>query len=91
MFTLDISRNAQRQLFKIARKNPSIAKGIKEKIQWLGANAENIKHEKMHGHNEHSLHSGQYRVLYVLDGESKRIVVEDVDKHDAAYRSLKRR
>ncbi len=91
MFTLDISRNAQRQLFKIARKNPSIVKDIKEKIQWLGANAENIEHEKMHGHNEYSLHSGQYRALYVLDWESKRIAVVDVDKHDAAYRRLKRR
>ena len=91
MFTLDISRNAQRQLFKIARKNPPIAKSIKEKILWLVANAESIEHEKMHGHDEHSLHSGQFRVLYVLNWKSKRIVIVDVDKHAAAYRSLKRR
>jgi hypothetical protein len=29
--------------------------------------------------------------MYTIDRAKERIVIEDVDKHDAAYRKLKRR
>jgi len=64
VFRLDFQQLAHRQIVKIARKNPGVARDIKEKIQWLVENADQLDHEKMHGHMEHSLHSGQYRILY---------------------------
>ena len=39
---------------------------------------------------EHSLHCGQYRIPYLLDWTNRVIIVTDIDKHDEAYRRLKR-
>lgn len=91
MLSLEFSENAQRQLVKIARRDKQTARDIKEKIQWLGANFERIEHEKMHGHPEFSLHSGQYRILYIISRKEQLIRIQDIDKHDAAYRKLRRR
>lgn len=91
MFRVELRETARRQLLKLARGNPELVRGIKEKIVWLAQNIEDVDHEKMHGHREHSLHSGQYRILYSLDRLNQVIVIEDVDKHDTAYRKLKRR
>ena len=91
MFRPEFRETARRQPSKIAKRNPSIAKDIKDKILWLAANVENVEHEKMHGHAERSLHSGQYRILYTIDRLNEITIIEDVDKHDAAYRKLKRR
>lgn len=90
-FRIEWDDRAGRQLDKLSRRNPQIARDIFEKVEWLVANAGSIDHEKMHGHDEHSLHSGQFRVLYSIDRANQLITIEDIDKHDAAYRKLKRR
>lgn len=59
MFRIEFQETARRQLVKIAKRNPTIGRGIKEKIRWLVTNADSVKHEQMHGHAEQSLHSGQ--------------------------------
>jgi len=91
VFALEFRETAQRQLAKIARRNKQVGQDIKDKIEWLVTNVENIDHEQMHGHSEFSLHSGQYRILYTIARTARMIVIEDIDKHDAAYRKLKRR
>ena len=91
MFEVEWRERARRNLAKLARRNPEIAQDIYEKVHWLAENAERVAHERLHGHTESSLHSGQYRIPYLVDRANQRIIVEDVDKHDAAYRSLKRR
>jgi len=45
----------------------------------------------MFGHEEYSLHVGQFRILYLLDRTIRRIIVQIVGKHDEAYRRLKHR
>jgi mRNA-degrading endonuclease RelE of RelBE toxin-antitoxin system len=49
-----------------------------------------LKHERLTGHEEYSLHFGQYRIPYLLDWTNRVITVTDIDKHDEAYRRLKR-
>lgn len=91
MFRIEWSHRALRQLDKLSRRNPEIAQDVFEKVEWLAQNAESIDHEQLVGRKESSLHSGQYRIPYLLDRANRLIVIEDVDKHDAAYRKLKRR
>lgn len=91
MFRLEFRNTAQRQLARIARQNPGVAQDIKDKILWLATNFEDIEKEKMRGHAENSLHSGQFRILYSVNRSDQLIVVEDIDKHDAAYRKLRKR
>lgn len=83
-----ISPRALRQLEDLPA---DITKDILDKIEWLRANAETLRHERLSGGPEFSLHSGQYRVPYLLDKRRRRIEILDVDKHNAAYRRLRRR
>ncbi len=91
MFRVEWSNRAKNQLEKLTRRNPEIARDIFEKVEWLARNAETVAHERLVGRLESSLHSGQYRIPYMVDRTNQTIFVEDVDKHDAAYRKLKRR
>ena len=90
-FRLEFRSRARRRLAKLARRNPLIAKDIYAKILWLTENAENIDHERLRGRREYSLHCGQYRIPYLLDRANRVVCIEDIDKHDEAYRRLKRR
>ncbi len=88
MFEVLLEERARRQLAKLPKK---IGHGILRKLRWLGENAELIRHERLKGHEEYSLHFGQYRIPYLLDWTNRVIIVTDIDKHDEAYRRLKRR
>jgi mRNA-degrading endonuclease RelE of RelBE toxin-antitoxin system len=91
MFRLEFRETARRQLIRIARRNSDVGHDLKVRIQWLVANIEEVDHEKMHGHDEYSLYSGQYRILYSMDRSKQLVIIEDIDKHDTAYRKLRRR
>jgi mRNA-degrading endonuclease RelE of RelBE toxin-antitoxin system len=88
MYRLKFRKRARKRLEKIAKRSPQIAKGIYEKITWLVENADVIAHERLKGHREYSLHFGQYRIPYSLDRANKVITIEDIDKHDEAYKRL---
>jgi len=90
-YRLEFEKKARRQLAKLARRNPHIAKDIYAKIMWLVENADVIDHERLRGRRENSLHCGQYRIPYRRDTQGRVIIVEDIGKHDEAYRRLKRR
>ena len=81
------SKRAKR---KLARLPKNVARPIADKIRWLARNAEVIRHSRLKGHDAYSLHSGSYRILYSLDHEKHRIIIEDIDQHDDAYRRLNR-
>jgi len=88
MFEVVLEERARRQLARLSKK---IGGDILRKLRWLGENVEVIKHERLRGHEEYSLHCGQYRIPYLLDWTNQVITVTDIDKHDEAYRRLKRR
>lgn len=83
-----LSERAKRRLSKVPKP---MSRSIADKIRWLARNANAIKHERMTGHDEYSLHVGQYRVLYTLDHEDERIIIVDLGKHDEVYRRLSQR
>ena len=84
-------KRARRRLTRLAQSDPRMAESIFKKIEWLALNVREIAHERMKGHDEFSLHVGQYRVLYTIDHERQTILVEDIGKHNAAYRRLRQR
>ena len=88
MFEVVLEERASRQLARLPKK---IGDGMLQKLRWLGENAEVVKHERLKGHEEYSLHYGQYRIPYLLDWTNRVITITDIDKHDEAYRRLKRR
>lgn len=75
---------------EMGRLPEHIANDILKKIYWLAENADVIRHDRLKGHREYSLHCGQYRIPYLLDRANRVVCIEDIDKHDEAYRKLKR-
>ena len=64
-------------------------KAIKDKINWLAANAEVIKHERLQAKKfkgEYSLHFGAYRVIYSLDRGKQLIIIHRIGHHREVYR-----
>jgi len=84
------SPQAGKFLEKLTGKSPRAAQGILDKIEWLAENADVLRHERLRGTRHFSLHSGQYRVLYLWDRAQDVIIIEIIDKHDAAYQRLGR-
>ena len=85
MYEYQFSPTARRKLRKLARRSPELARMIMRKIIWLAENAEQIAHQPIKGSHFYSLHSGPYRIPYLLDKNEKRIVIDDIAKHDSAY------
>jgi mRNA-degrading endonuclease RelE of RelBE toxin-antitoxin system len=88
MYEIVMSDEAKKRLSKLPRH---IANDIVKKIAWLAENADAIDHERLRGRGENSLHCGQYRIPYFRDVENRVIYIEDIGKHDGAYRRLKGR
>jgi mRNA-degrading endonuclease RelE of RelBE toxin-antitoxin system len=81
----DFPRDLKQKLRKLARRNPKFAEAIVSKIVWLAENADEIGHRPIKGREFYSLHSGPYRIPYLLDKSGELIIIDDIAKHDAAY------
>ncbi len=75
-------------LHELERLSSDIAQDILAKIEWLSADVEHIRHARLKGCHEFSLHSGQYRIIYALNRVEKRIEILNMGKHDEVYRRL---
>ena len=76
---------AQIALRKLVRKNPKAAQAIARKIEWLVEYADEIAHQPIKNSSFFSLHSGPFRIPYLLDAANRQIVIDDIAQHDAAY------
>jgi mRNA-degrading endonuclease RelE of RelBE toxin-antitoxin system len=81
----EFTPKARTALRKLARKNPKAAKAIIRKIEWLAEHADDVAHRPIKGSPFFSLHSGPFRIPYLLDMANRRIIVDDVAQHDTAY------
>lgn len=85
MYRYEFTPKARVALRKLARKNPKAAKSIVRKIEWLTEHADKVAHRPIKGSPFFSLHSGPFRIPYLLDTADRRIIVDDIAQHDAAY------
>jgi len=85
MYRYEFTPVARQKLRKLARRSPKFAEAIVSKIVWLAENADEIGHQPITGSEFYSLHSGSYRIPYLLDKSKKLIIIGDIAKHDAAY------
>jgi len=89
MYGIVYTPQAEEALRRLASKAPHIVEGILNKIEWLARNVDSVRHERLRGHRDFSLHCGQYRIIYWLDRSSETVIVELIGKHDEVYRELK--
>jgi len=72
-------------LRRLVRKNPKGVRAIIRKIEWLAEHADDIAHQPIKGSPFFCLHSGPFRIPYLLDVPNQRIIIDDIARHDAAY------
>lgn len=62
-------------------------KKIRQKIQWLAENAEDIPHEALKGNlaGLFRYRFGDYRILYILDKQAKTIEISSVGHRRDVY------
>ncbi len=85
MYHYELSPHANERLAKLARRDPRVVETIMRTIRWLAEHAEEIAHQPIEGSPFFSLHSGPFRIPYLLDKTQKRIIVDDIARHDPAY------
>jgi len=90
MYELQFSPTVHQKLKKLARQDPQSLELILRKILWLAEHAEEIAHRPIKGSEFFSLHSGSYRIPYLIDKHRKLIIVDDIAQHDAAYNRIKK-
>lgn len=87
-YQYEFTSKAQRALRKLALKNPEAARAIVHKIEWLAEHADEVAHQPIKGSPFFSLHSGPFRIPYLLEAADRRIIVADIAQHDAAYNRI---
>lgn len=61
---------------------------ILDRLEWMGANAEMLRHQMMQGEEWHGCFKyrvGNYRIIYQLDRASERMVVLKVGHRREVY------
>ena len=84
MFSVELSDQANDDL---ASLDPTIARLIISRLEWLGENAESINHRALTGswRGFYRLRVADYRALYTIDWPNRRIVIELVGHRSEVY------
>ncbi|MDD8018253.1 MAG: type II toxin-antitoxin system RelE/ParE family toxin [Bacteroidota bacterium] len=62
---------------------------IKEKIEWLCDNCEEIPHQSLEGkrfNHKYKLRVGDYRVIYSLNPKQRILTIEHIGHHSSVYK-----
>jgi mRNA-degrading endonuclease RelE of RelBE toxin-antitoxin system len=87
MYRTEYTPKAQAALRLLARKNPQAASQVARKIRWLAENANNIAHQPIEGSPFFSLHSGPFRIPYLLIRDKQVLIIDDIGQHKT-YRRI---
>ena len=83
-YEVEVSQRAQADLLRLDSR-PALR--VSDKIDWLAENADLVHHEAMTGQfrGMHRLRAGDYRVVYALDRENRKIIIDSVGHRREIY------
>ncbi len=87
MLNIDFSSQALKFLKKVSGKP---AKQIKKKIEELRENPYPQDSSKLVGYPYHRVDSGEYRIIYLVNGDTLEIKIAGKRNDDEVYKKLKR-
>jgi mRNA interferase RelE/StbE len=73
----------------ILRLDPAIQTRILNRLDWMGENAELLRHQVLRGNEWHGCYKyrlGTYRIIYQLDQSTKRLTVLKVGHRREVYK-----
>jgi mRNA interferase RelE/StbE len=74
-FTVILTPEAQRDILRL---NAPVQTRLLDRIAWIGANAELVRHQAMQGDEWRGCFKyrvGDYRIIYQMDQSSKKLIV----------------
>lgn len=86
MYALDISKQADKKFFKIAKKNRTLYNSIFKKIRELKENPEHFKPLRGSMKGERRIHFGSFVLIFEIDYEKKLVRILNFDHHDKIYK-----
>ena len=83
-YALIFSSRARRDM---SRLNPPVAQDIYDKLRWLAANCDTVRHVALRGWQRGSFREriGDYRAVYRLDQVNRRLIVHKVGHRSEIY------
>ena len=83
-YALIFSPRARRDM---SRLDPPVAQAVLDKLRWLAANCDTVRHDALRGRQRGSFREriGDYRAIYNLDRANRRIVVHHVGHRSEIY------
>ena len=84
MYTLVLDSRAESDL---RRLHPSIAQGMRRKLEWLCENYDNRQHKALKGKHKgkFTLKMDDYRALYSVDRRAREVTVHQVGHRSKVY------
>lgn len=84
-YTVILTPEAQQDILRL---DPSVQTRILDKLEWMGINAELIRHQPLRGSDWRGCYKyrvGDYRIIYQLSPANKRLVVLKVGHRREVY------
>ena len=83
-YALIFSSRARRDM---SRLDPPVAQDVLDKLRWLAANCDTIRHDALRGRWRGSFREriGDYRAVYNLDRANRSIIVHKVAHREDVY------
>jgi mRNA interferase RelE/StbE len=82
-YSLDVRKSAAKEIASLPKRD---CQRIVEKIQALGENPRPNGSEKLTNDDKYRIRHGNYRVLYEIDEDSKRVTIVRVAHRREVYR-----
>lgn len=83
------TRHAERQIEKLVKRSPEVAREVASQVESLGLSPKPPGSRKLLGYPYHRLRVGNYRVIYEFDEDRLQVLL--VERRDKVYRSLGKR
>ena len=84
MLTANFSKQAEKIIEKLLKKEPQIVKLIYQKIEELSHNPNPVNYKKLVNRPEFRVKVRNYRIIYECDDEFLYIII--IDKRDKVYK-----
>ncbi len=85
-FTVTLTTEAQKDILAL---NTTVQSRILDKLEWIGANAELIRHQPLKGEQWEGLFKyrvGNYRILYQFNVATKQLIILKVGHRREVYK-----
>jgi YafQ family addiction module toxin component len=86
-YSLELSKTADKKLFKLCRKNKAFLEAVNAKIQQILDNPFHFKPLRAPMQNKRRAHVGAFVLVFEIEEARKTVVVLDCEHHDSVYKT----